>query len=141
MTDQKKDDEPKIIVDDWKEQAQKEKQRLAEETQTKAAEQPPGRDAGGRELPPADFTTLVNSLAAQALLAIGGMQDPKTKRRYVDLALAKHHIDTLSVLEAKTTGNLTEEETKLLNNALYEVRMQYVQVAQAVTSGPQPDPQ
>ena len=44
--------------------------------------------------------------------------------------MAKHHIDTLAVLEEKTSGNLTDEEKKLLDNALYEVRMRYVQVAQ-----------
>ena len=61
------------------------------------------------------------------------MEDPKTKRRYVDLDLAKHHIDILGLLEEKTKGNLTDEEKKLLDQALYEVRMQYVQIAQRAT--------
>ncbi|KKK79638.1 hypothetical protein LCGC14_2831470, partial [marine sediment metagenome] len=55
---------------------------------------------------------------------------PQTGRRYRNLQLAKHHVDTLAVLETKTQGNLTDDEKKLLDNALYEVRMAYVQAAQ-----------
>ena len=47
----------------------------------------------------------------------------------VNLDMAKHHIDTLGVLEEKTAGNLTEDEKKLLDSALYETRMRYVSVA------------
>ena len=116
------DEKPKIIVDDdWKAQAQAEKEKLEQET-TGAA--------GPQELPPASFATLVSSLVAQAFMAMGGYEDPRTKRRYVDLALAKHHIDTMAMLEEKTKSNLNAEEKKMLDGALYEVRMQYVQLAQ-----------
>jgi hypothetical protein len=126
------DNKPKIIVDDdWKAQAQAEKERLDEEVE--AGE--PGQGEPG-EIPPASFTTLVSSLLAQTFMALGGMQDPKTKRRYVDLALAKHHIDMLSVLEDKAKGNLTDDEKKLLDQALYESRMQYVHIAQQITKAP-----
>jgi len=124
-------EEPKIIVDDdWKSQAQAEKEKLAEEVDSQADGQ--GQADGGRDrqLPPASFATLVNLLATQIIFALGGVEDPKTKRRYVDLTLAKHHIDTLVVLEEKTKGNLTAEEKSLLDNALYETRMSYVQMAQ-----------
>jgi hypothetical protein len=128
---EQKKDEPKIIVDDdWKAQAQAEKERLSEEVEEAKGD---AGEAGRGEIPPASFTTLVSSLVAQSFMALGGMQDPKTKKRYVDLALAKHHIDMLSVLEDKTSGNLTEEEKKLLDQALYESRMQYVSVAQQVS--------
>jgi len=136
---EKQQDKPKIIVDDdWKAQAQADKEKLAEQVESKgeAAGGPggaaPARE-GPRELPPASFATLVSSLAAQALMAMGGYEDPKTKRRYVDLDLAKHYIDTLALLEDKTRGNLTDEERKLLDGALYEARMHYVQIAQRVT--------
>lgn len=121
------EEKPKIIVDDnWKEQAQAEKEKLAEQTQGGAAE--------NRELPPASFATLVGGMVTQIFMAMGGYEDPKTKRRYVDLEVAKHYIDTLSVLEEKTKGNLSEEEKKMLDQALYECRMQYVQIAQRVSS-------
>lgn len=126
---QEKDEKPKIIVDDdWKSQAEAEKEKLAEEVDKEGAEAP----GAPKELPPADFATLVNSLAGQVLLALGGVEDPKTKRRYVDLGLAKHYVDMLSVLEEKTRGNLTDEEKQLLDQALYETRMRYVTMAQRV---------
>ena len=136
------DKAPHIIVDDdWKTQAQAEKERLAKEVEGQEAGAPaagaegaPGqRPTGPRELPPASFSTLVTSLATQVFMSLGGVEDPRTKRRLVDLALARHHIDTLSVLEEKTKGNLTDDEKKLLDRALYETRMQYVQIAQRVS--------
>jgi len=119
---------PKIIVDDdWKAQAEAEKQKLAEQVESH-------KQRAERRMPQASFATLVNSLAVQALLALGGYEDPKTKKRLVDLELAKHHIDTLAVLEEKTKGNLTEEEKRILDKALYETRMQYVQFAQRLST-------
>ncbi|MFW6133458.1 MAG: DUF1844 domain-containing protein [Planctomycetota bacterium] len=125
------------VDDDWKAQAQAEKEKLARQAEQKTARS--GADAGGqRELPPASFTTLVNSLAAQAVMALGGMEDPQSGRRYVDLELAKHHIDTLKVLEQKVQGNLSDEERKALDQALYQVRMIYVEIAQQVTGATAP---
>lgn len=125
-------EEPKIVVDeDWKAQAQAEKQKLADEEKEAP---PPGAGAAGaaqgREIPPASFATLVSGLVTQILFALGAVQDPQTRRRFRNLALAKHHIDTLAVLEEKTKGNLAPEEKRVLDSALYEVRMAYVQVAQ-----------
>ena len=144
---QDKPDKPKIIVDDdWKAQAQAEKQRLAEEMtdgppaaegEPPAAEgeQPdaPGAQAGQRDVPSASFAILVNSLVTQIFFALGAITDPQSGRRHVDLDLAKHHIDMLAVLEEKTKGNLTDDETKLLDRSIYEARMQYVHTAQAVS--------
>ena len=139
MTDKpaKDEEKPKIVVDDdWKAQAEKERLGKEADAAKSAAPAGPGAPAAeaaagrGRELPQADFSTLVSTLVTQIFLALGGLEDPKTKKRYVDLALARHHIDTLSVLEEKTRGNLTEDEKKLLDKALYETRMHYVQLAQ-----------
>jgi len=136
-----KENEPsKIIVDDdWKAQARAEKERLDEEVSSKkpevpeapaAAEAESAEQAGHGPLPPANFSSHVSSLAAQVLYALGGIEDQRTGQRHVDLDLAKYHIDTLSMLESKTEGNLDDEEKKLLDQALYQVRMQYVQLAQ-----------
>jgi len=152
MTDDQKTDapdadEPKIIVDDdWKQQAQAEKQKLAEQAKTAetapvesqpqdADGQAPGQDAEGqeRQLPPASFTTLVSSLATQAMMALGGFRDPNSEQVMVDLDLAKHHIDTLKVLDEKTKGNLDEEEKKLMEEASYQVQMLFVQVIQHIS--------
>jgi hypothetical protein len=139
-------EEPKIIIDDdWKSQAQAEKEKLAQEVETDQAAAPaesaapagepgePGEPAGPRELPPASLSTLVTMLATQALMALQGMEDPQTGQRMVDLDLAKHHIDTIAILEEKTKGNVTDEEKALLDQVVYQVRMQYVQIAQAAS--------
>ncbi|MFB3892539.1 MAG: DUF1844 domain-containing protein [Phycisphaerae bacterium] len=119
----------KIIVDsDWKTQAQAEKAKLSEQVEKETAAGP-----GGREIPPANWAGLVNALVTNIIFALGGYEDPRTKRRYIDLALAKHYIDLLSVLEEKTKNNLSPDEKKLLDSALYETRMQYVQIAQRAT--------
>ncbi len=134
-------DKSKIIVDDdWKAQAKAEKEKLAAETEGSADAGPgeAGGPGGPRDLPRASLETLINSMATQVLMALGGYEDPQTKRRYVDLDLAKHFIDTLTVLEEKTKGNLTDDEKKLLDQRLYETRMQYVQVAQMAQAGPIP---
>ena len=135
-------EKPKIIVDDdWKAQARAEKERLATE-QAKAGEAAAGASgaagaagagAGAREVPPASFATLVSAIASQALFALGAIADPQTNRRYVNLDLAKHEIDTLKVLEQKTANNLADDEKQLLDRTLYELRSHYVQVAQRLT--------
>lgn len=131
-------EKPKIIVDDdWKTEAQAEKQRLTEEAAKKEAQadaEPGQTDAEGepREIPPASFSTLLNSLAMQTMMALGGAEDPKTKKRYVDLGVAKFNIDMLEVLAEKTKGNLTEEEKKLLDRAQYDLKMGFVQISQHV---------
>lgn len=148
----KPDDSPILHVDDdWKAQAQAEKQKLAEKE--KAAKQQaaastgpatPGaskpRSAGPGQLPPATFATLINSIASQALFAMGAMPDPQTGQRYTNLDIARHHIDSLGVVEDKTTGNLTDEEKKNLAATLYELRSAYIQIANAsrspATGGP-----
>ncbi len=142
----KGDGKPKIIVDDdWKAEAQAEKDRLAAKVAKEAEQAPPaagpaagaGAEPGGpRELPPANFTTLVNSLATQVLMALGGVEDPETKKRYVDLDLGKFHVDTLAVLQEKTKGNLYDVESSLLDRVLYELRMNFVQISQHVAKAP-----
>jgi hypothetical protein len=112
-------EEKKIIVDeDWKEEAQREKERLAAELeQTHQATAVPQ---------PANFSLLVSLLAEPALVFLGMIANPLTGKPSVDLAQARAHIDLLEVLEAKTKGNLEPEEAKLLDEVLYTLRMQYV---------------
>jgi hypothetical protein len=128
------DEAPKLHIDsDWKAQAQAEKKKLAEQEKAKAGPggEASGGSAGPGQIPPASFETLVSSLATQAVYALGGMQDPQTGQRMVDLQLARHAIDMLAVLEDKTQNNLSEEEADLLSQTLYELRNHYVQIGNA----------
>lgn len=129
-------DRPKIIIDDdWKAQAQAEKAKLAEQEKAKApAATPagtPGQPAPGKteEL---GFTDLVQVLASQALMYMGAIPDPQSGKAYISPPMAKAHIDLLGVVEDKTKGNLTDEETQLLQGILYELRMQFVELGKAI---------
>ena len=129
------DDEKKskIVTDEnWKDQARAEKEKLAEEEKKQApTTSAHGEPSEAGPMPPANFMTLLNSLVIQILFGLGRVGDPNTKEPLpVNLDLAKHHIDMLQVLEDKTKGNLSEEESQALSLALHEVRMQYVQTAQ-----------
>jgi hypothetical protein len=123
--------EPKLHVDsDWKAQAEAEREKLK-----KIDSERTGKSAGGPEdLPPADFRTIVGMLATQALGGLGAYGDPQTRRVVVDLPAAQFAIDLLGVLDAKTQGNLTAEESKELKGILAELRTRFVQFAQMVAA-------
>lgn len=134
-------DQPKIIIDDdWKAQAQAEKAKLTEQEQAKQATPAPGTAgeapaAGGPDATqggPIGFTDLVQVLASQALMYMGAVPDPQTGKAMVSPPMAKAHIDMLGVIEDKTKGNLSDEESKLLTGILYELRMQYVELGKAI---------
>jgi len=123
-------DEPrKIIVDDdWKAEARREKERLAQQEQRERSE--PAASAS--------FEGLIHLIVMQALGGLGMLATPSGERFPPDLAVARHFIDLLQVLDEKTRNNLTAEEKRLLDQSLYEMRMYYVQVAAALSAAPPP---
>ena len=123
-------EQPKIIVDsDWKAEAQKEKERLVEAEQATEAE-----NAGGEGgLPNADFRGLVGSMATQAMMYLGAFPDEQGRAIFAP-EYARHYIDLLAVLEEKTKGNLTEEESKELTGVVHELRVRFVQIVQGVAA-------
>lgn len=125
------DEPPKIIVDsDWKAEAQAEKERLAaQEAESPAA----GAGDSSDGAPPADFRGLLGSLATQAMMYLGAFPDPDG-RAIVAPEYARHYIDLLGVLEEKTRGNLTEDESKELTSVLHELRSRFVQIVQGVSA-------
>ena len=123
--------EPKLHVDsDWKAQAEAEREKL-KKIDTERSEK---AGADSEELPPADFRTIVGMLATQALGGLGAYGDPQTRRVVVDLPAAQFAIDLLGMLDAKTKGNLTAEESKELTGILTELRARFVQFAQMVAA-------
>lgn len=72
------------------------------------------------------FSHLIETFAVQALIALGKVMNPITKKYERDLTLAKYHVGILEVLEQKTKGNLTADEGKLLEELLHNVRMAYI---------------
>ena len=80
--------------------------------------------------------------AQNAALFLGQIPNPKTGEGEVNLELAKMFIDQLAMIQEKTRGNLTNEETTVLRNTLSNLQMAYVEVArQAPKGGAQPAPQ
>jgi hypothetical protein len=83
-----------------------------------------GKDQG--PLPEMDFAGFILSLSTTAMYHFGDFPDPETKTASRNLPAAKQTIDLLSILKAKTEGNLDEDEKQLLDGILYELRMRFV---------------
>lgn len=131
-SDEQKNQEPVIKVTDRRSSAQPE--RPAEPAAaTDASETVKGPGWEMREekpkpaVPPMDFTTFCLSLASSALMHLGLEPYPDSNAVEKNLPLAKQTIDILQMLEEKTRGNLTADETKLLQTLLYDLRMRYVE--------------
>lgn len=84
------------------------------------------------------LSTLVLSMAAAALAGLGKTVVPGTNQPEVNLPLARQTINTLAMLKLKTEGNRTEEETRLLEELLTELRLLYVKTEAARQAGPKP---
>ncbi|MGA9304441.1 MAG: DUF1844 domain-containing protein [Candidatus Sulfotelmatobacter sp.] len=85
------------------------------------------------------FERFLASLYMTAMLQMGLMHQQGEQPR-VDILGARQTIDTLSLIAEKTKGNLTPTEENFLQNSLYEVRMAYVEVTNALSRPPQPGP-
>ncbi len=81
------------------------------------------------EMPRVDFSTFVLSLGTTGLYQLGVMSDPASGEVVSpDPLVAQQTIDTLEMLRDKTRGNLDEEERKLIDSLLYELRMRFVEL-------------
>ena len=109
--------------------------------QDSAPDQNPAADETGRTskptpgtaprgLPAPTFPSLLVGLATSALIHLGESPEPGQEPPAVDLPAAKHAIDLLGVLKAKTKGNLESEEEALLETLLYDLRLKYVKASQ-----------
>ena len=93
------------------------------------------------------FIEFVMMHAQNAALFLGQIPNPKTGQGEVNLELAKMFIDQLSMIQEKTRGNLSSEELTVLKNALSNLQMIYVEVAQSPpgatskASSPEPQPE
>lgn len=94
-----------------------------------AAASPEAATPAARELPPVDFATFVLSLGSSALLHLGDAEHPQSGKVDRDLPMAKHTIDLLSMLQAKTKGNLSAQEEQLLEGVLFDLRLRFVEAS------------
>lgn len=77
-------------------------------------------------LPKVTFTTFVMSLASSALVQLGEVPEPETGTMQEELEHAKYTIDILSMLNDKITNGMDDDERRLMDGLLYELRMKYV---------------
>jgi hypothetical protein len=87
-----------------------------------------------------NFERLVQSLYMTAAVQMGAGTAPNEQPR-IDILGARQSIDMLSVLDEKTKGNLTEQEKRLLQNALFDLRMSFLEITNAIANSAQRPPQ
>ena len=121
VKDRRSLDEKGELKGEKREEETKEKEGKEEEAQKE--------DFQGAPLPEVNFNSLIFSLSSSALLHFGEIADPHTGEKKKDIALAKHSIDTIGMLKEKTKGNLTDEETKIIDSVLTDLRWLYVKSA------------
>jgi hypothetical protein len=81
---------------------------------------------GGSSRQAALFLQLVIGLQQSAMIALGKLMNPITRKVETHLEIARDTIDTLSALESRTKGNLDSDEARVLQQVLTELRMNYV---------------
>ena len=91
---------------------------------------------------PVSMEHIIQSMYLSAVVAMGAATEPGQKPR-IDIIGARQSIDMLAVLQEKTKGNLTEKEQRLLQNALFELRMMFLDITNAIAKqaqNPAPNP-
>jgi len=116
MTEDKTNFEKKVD-EGWKQKATEEKEHLAQEA-----------DKVPQELPPPDFNTYLASLSAQALISLGQIENPMTKKKETDLLQGRYIIDILVMLKEKTKGNLSKEEEDSFQGLISGLQLLYVKL-------------
>ena len=140
----------KYIDENWKESVEQEKEKLDHLTRqsqpNQSANQPGNSGQGpsnptdsarakGQESTPASqtdegFVNYLSSLAYQAMIFLGEVPHPMTNMIEKNLPQAKFLIDTLVMLREKTKGNLSKQESDLLNSSIYELQMRFVEISE-----------
>jgi hypothetical protein len=120
-------DEPPAPTAEQSEQAARAYEATADRLDTAIRATNPGMEP----IPQMTFERVIQSLYMQALIQLGGTAAPGEKPQ-VDILGARQTIDMVAVFAAKTTGNLTLNEDKLLQSALFELRMGFLEVTQAL---------
>lgn len=104
------------------------------------AQPPPGKPAAKAEVPDEeppmppggiDFLAFLQSLGQQALMQLGLVPYPDTGLVEPSLPMARQTIDILAMLQAKTRGNLSPKEDRLMDALVYDLRMAYVSATEA----------
>jgi hypothetical protein len=99
-----------------------------EQPKTEASSEKTADQKREREYQPLDFNSFVLSLANTALLQMGMIKFPDSEAER-DLLGARQTIDLLALLQDKTRGNLSDQEQKILDETLFQLRIAFVEAA------------
>jgi len=77
-------------------------------------------------MPDVTFTSLVMALNSSTLAHLGELASPDSGTKQKNMMLAKHTIDTIAMLQVKTRGNLSHEESELVETSLFDLKMRFV---------------
>jgi len=102
----------KNIDDEWKRAIEEERQKEDSD--------------GDANSMPVDFGIFLSGLMFDCLVALGEIENPITKKTDQNLKHAKYAIDILGLIKEKTDGNLTDEESEVLESMLYQLRTKYI---------------
>jgi hypothetical protein len=89
----------------------------------------PQSDEQDYEMPPVDFNLFISSLGMQALMGLGEIENPISNKKEKSLPQAKYLIDTLAMVQEKTKNNLSAQESDMLEQMLFQLRMKYVELS------------
>ena len=121
--------------------------RQESETESQPSEAPPPQvedpppQVQGEKLPETaeedtqegmNFSSFLLSLATTGMVHLGEIPEPTTGQKLENLEAAGQMIDILGILKEKTEGNLLSEESQLLKNLLYELRMKFLSKSKVV---------
>jgi hypothetical protein len=110
-------------------QSEEEKAKIREEEGAQKAAEKAGAEAAPATevpLPEITFPSFLFSMGTSVFVALGDIPDPATGETKKNLPLAKQTINLLGLLREKTRNNLTEEEERLFDHLLYDLRMRYI---------------
>src|SRR5947199_4735978 len=85
------------------------------------------------------FERMVESFYMTALIQLGAIRT-EGEPPSVDIMGARQTIDSLNILQEKTKGNLGDREQTLLQNVLFELRMAWIEITNAIAKAPRPEP-
>ncbi|HEX16545.1 MAG TPA: DUF1844 domain-containing protein [Deltaproteobacteria bacterium] len=108
----------RVFAQEEGKEEKKAEERRRQETERVTKEEVP--------LPEVTFSSFIYSLSTTCLVHLGEIPEPTTQKIQKNLPLAKQTIDVLGILLEKTKGNLTEEEERLLQSVLTDLRIRYV---------------
>lgn len=107
-----------------KKEKEKQEKKVSEESEGETSEGGTGKK---QEIPEVNFPMFISSLGMQAMMSLGEVENPMTKKKEVNLEQAKYFVDTLKILKDKTEGNLNSDEQKVLDDLIYQLQMKYVE--------------